>query len=163
MQQRGRDRRCENPPADESTECHPTNIYERTKLEGETAALDFARRTGFPVVVVRPAWVYGPRCPRTAKLLRTISKGTLSVLWQWQNMRHPVYISDAISGLELCAETQNIDGEVFIIAGDTPVQVSELVNVISRELGVQRRGNLSADLPRPVVRPGAGVIVQASG
>ena len=47
----------EHPPADEVTDCHPTNIYERTKLEGERAALDFARRTGFPVVVARPAWV----------------------------------------------------------------------------------------------------------
>src|SRR5262245_6313468 len=43
-----------HPPADESTECHPINIYERTKLEGERTALDFACRTSFPVVVVRP-------------------------------------------------------------------------------------------------------------
>src|SRR6185503_7561360 len=44
-----------HPPADETTKCHPVNIYERTKLEGERVALDFARQTSFPVVVVRPA------------------------------------------------------------------------------------------------------------
>jgi nucleoside-diphosphate-sugar epimerase len=127
----------ENPPADESSDCHPTNIYERTKLEGERAALDFSHQTGFPVVVMRPAWVYGPRCPRTAKLIRTIRKGRFPIFGGGRNLRHPVYISDAIRGLELCAETQSVEGEVFIIAGDKPVESRELVNVISRELNVK--------------------------
>jgi dihydroflavonol-4-reductase len=126
-----------HPPADESTECHPVNIYERTKLEGERTALDFARRTGFPVVVVRPAWVYGPRCPRTAKLLRAISKGRFPIFGSGQNMRHPVYITDAIYGLELCAETPDIDGEVFIIAGEFPVESKELISVIRKQLNVR--------------------------
>lgn len=126
-----------HPPADESTECHPVNIYERTKLKGEQAALDFARRTGFPVVVARPAWVYGPRCPRTAKLFRTISKGRFPIFGSGRNMRHPVYITDAISGLELCAETPDVEGEVFIIAGEMPVESRELVGAIRGQLNVR--------------------------
>ena len=126
-----------NPPADEASDCHPTNIYERTKLEGEIAALEFSRQSGFPVVVVRPAWVYGHRCPRTAKLLRMISKNRFLFFGKGQNFRHPVYISDAINGLELAANANGVNGEVFIIAGNRPVQVSELVKVISTELGVR--------------------------
>ena len=124
----------QTPPADESTECHPTNIYEQTKLEGERTALDFARRSGFPVVVMRPAWVYGPRCPRTAKLIRTISKGRFPIFGSGKNLRHPVYITDAIHGLELCAETPDIEGEVFIIADEVPIESRELVGLISRQL-----------------------------
>jgi nucleoside-diphosphate-sugar epimerase len=125
------------PPADETTKCHPVNIYERTKLEGERAALDFAHWTGFPVVVVRPAWVYGPRCPRTAKLFRTISKGRFPIFGRGTNMRHPVYISDMIDGMELCAETPKIDGEVFIIAGEVPIESRKLISVISQELNIR--------------------------
>lgn len=127
----------EHPPANETTECNPVNIYERTKFEGERTALDFACRTGFSVVVVRPAWVYGPRCPRTTKLFRTISKGRFPIFGSGTNLRHPVYITDAIQGLELCAETPDIDGEVFIIAGEVPVESRELVNLISQELNVR--------------------------
>jgi nucleoside-diphosphate-sugar epimerase len=127
----------ENPPADETTECHPTNIYERTKLEGEREALAYSRRTGFPVVVMRPAWVYGPRCPRTAKLMRTISKGRFFFFGDGQNMRHPVYISDAVQALELCANADGVNGEVFIIGGELAVPVSELVDVMSKEMGVR--------------------------
>ena len=123
----------EHPPADETTYCHPVNIYERTKLEGESIALDFARRTGFPVVVVRPAWVYGPRCPRTAKLFRAISKGRFPIFGRGRNLRHPVFITDAIRGLELCAETPDVEGEAFIIAGETPIESRKLVELISQQ------------------------------
>jgi len=127
----------EHPPADETTECRPANIYERTKLAGERAVLDYAFRTGFPVVVVRPAWVYGSRCPRTAKLFRAISKGRFPIFGSGRNMRHPVYITDAIQGLELCADTPDIDGEVFIIAGELPVESRELVSVIRDQLNIR--------------------------
>jgi len=127
------------PPADETTECHPNNIYERTKLEGEKVALDFARQRGFPVVVARPAWVYGPRCSRTAKLFRTIANGRFPIFGAGRNMRHPVYIADAIHGLELCAGTPDIDGEVFIIAGELPVESGELIGKIREQLKVRTR------------------------
>jgi nucleoside-diphosphate-sugar epimerase len=126
-----------NPPADETAECHPINIYERTKLEGERVALDFAQRTAFSVVVVRPAWVYGPRCPRTAKLFRTISKRRFPIFGSGQNMRHPVFITDAIHGLELCADTPDINGEVFIIAGEFPIKSGELISTIREQLNVR--------------------------
>ena len=128
-----------HPPADETTKCHPVNIYERTKLEGERVALDFARQTSFPVVIVRPAWVYGPRCPRTEKLFRAISKGRFPIFGRGKNMRHPVYISDMIHALELCAETPHLDGEVFIVAGNLPIESRELVSLIREQLNVRTR------------------------
>jgi nucleoside-diphosphate-sugar epimerase len=126
-----------NPPADEASECHPNNIYGKTKLEGERAALEFQRKTRFPVVVVRPAWVYGPRCPRTEKLLRNIQKGRFPIFGGGKNLRHPVYIQDAVAGLELAARAEQAAGEVLILAGSSPVLVKEMLQVISEALGVR--------------------------
>lgn len=142
----------ENPPVDESYSSQPTNIYERTKLDGERAALDFAARTGFPIIVARPAWVYGPRCPRTQKLFRAIAKGRFPLFGSGQNWRHPVYVSDLVEGLELCAQVPDRCGEVYILAGSQPAQVAELVRVISRELGVAQP---KLHLPIPIGRLGA--------
>lgn len=125
------------PPADESAPCHPTNIYEQTKLAGEQAVLQFAAETGFPVVVARPAWVYGPRCPRTEKLFRTIGKGRFPFFGDGHTLRHPIYISDAVRGLELCAETNGVTGQVYIIAGDKPVTVKVLVDMIAEVTGAR--------------------------
>ena len=144
-----------NPPADETTDCRPTNIYEQTKLEGEEAAVGFARQNGFPVVIARPAWVYGPHCPRTEKLLRAISKGRFLFFGSGENLRHPIYVNDAVRGLELCAEPGSRTGEVYIIAGEIPVQVVDLVALISQELGVRPP---RFRLPVAVGRGGAAVL-----
>jgi len=70
-------------------------------------------------------------------LFRTIAKGRFPIFGGGKNMRHPVYITDAIYGLELCAETPDIGGEVFIIAGEYPVKSRELVSVIREQLNVR--------------------------
>ena len=126
-----------NPPVDETVACHPTNAYEKTKLEGEQAVLEFAQDTGFPVVVVRPAWVYGPRCPRTEKLMRTIRKGRFLMFGDGHTLRHPVFIRDAIQGLELCANVVGAAGQVYFIAGEKPVTIEELVQTIADIQGVR--------------------------
>jgi dihydroflavonol-4-reductase len=113
-------------PADESTPCYPTNIYEQTKLLGEQAALAFQRETGFAVVIARPAWVYGPRCPRTDRLLRTVRKGRFIMFGNGRTLRHPIYVSDAVHGLELCA-SRGVPGEIYFLAGESPVMLNELV------------------------------------
>jgi nucleoside-diphosphate-sugar epimerase len=124
-----------NPPADETTECRPTNIYERTKLEGEQIALQFHRETGFPVVVVRPAWVYGPRCPRTEKLIRTVGKGRFVMFGDGRTLRHPIFISDAVDGLALCAEVPEAAGQVYFMAGAEPVTIEALVRTVAEVVG----------------------------
>jgi dihydroflavonol-4-reductase len=126
-----------NPPADERSLCQPTNIYEQTKLAGEQAALAYAAQTGLDVVVARPAWVYGPRCPRTAKLFRTIKKGRFPFFGDGRTLRHPIYIADAVKGLELCAEVEGVTGQVYILAGDSPVSVRVLVEMIAEVQGVR--------------------------
>jgi nucleoside-diphosphate-sugar epimerase len=127
-----------HPPADESSRCQPTNIYEQTKLAGELAALRYAAETGLDVVVARPAWVYGPRCPRTQKLFRTIRKGRFPFFGNGRTLRHPIYISDAVQGLELCAEIDGVTGQVYILAGNAPVSVRVLVDMIAEVEGVRR-------------------------
>lgn len=126
------------PPADEETPCHPTQIYERTKLEGEQVVLEYAQQTGLEVVVCRPAWVYGPGCPRTRKLISQIKKGQIVIFGDGNNLRHPIYVSDAVEGLEQCAQVPSIAGQIFIIAGEQPVTVRALTESIARVLTVKK-------------------------
>lgn len=125
-----------HPPADEMTACHPTNIYEQTKLAGEQAALQCTREMGLSVIVARPAWVYGPRCPRTRKLLRNLKKGRFVMVGDGQALRHPIYIDDAVAGLEACAMANGAVGQVYILAGATAVAVGTLVRTAAEVVGV---------------------------
>jgi nucleoside-diphosphate-sugar epimerase len=137
----------DHPPADEETSCHPTNVYERTKLEGEWAARDFGQKNNFPVIIARPAWVYGPRCPRTAKLLRQVRKRRFPIFGNGQNLRHPIYITDGITGLELCAQVPQAASETFIIAGEKPVTINQLLSEIAAAQSVPTP---SIHLPMPL-------------
>jgi len=126
------------PPAlDENSPCRPTHIYEVSKLEGERAVLGFFRRTGFPVTVVRPSWVYGPGCPRTRKLLRTVAKGRFVIFGSGRTFRHPIYVADAVRGLERCAREDAPAGEIYILAGRSPVTIEALVLVAGEVQGVR--------------------------
>jgi nucleoside-diphosphate-sugar epimerase len=127
----------QNPPADEDSDCHPNVAYERSKLAGETAVREYSQMENYPVVIIRPAWVYGPRCSRTQRLFRTINKGRFFFVGDGQTLRHPIYISDMVSGFELAARYEGSPGEVFIIAGSKPVTLRHLADGIAAALNVK--------------------------
>ncbi|MDA8164481.1 MAG: NAD(P)-dependent oxidoreductase [Desulfobacteraceae bacterium] len=119
-------------PADETTACRPEILYEKTKLAGEQKVLAAHRETGLPVVILRPAWVYGPRCPRTTKLFRTIKKGRFFMVGNGNNFRHPLYITDLLKAFDLAAAAEAAVGEVLVIASAEPVRLRDLTVKIAR-------------------------------
>ena len=122
------------PPADETGPFNPQSIYGETKLKGEQVVNDFFRKTRFAVTILRPAWVYGPGCPRTAKLFRTIAKGRFIMIGRGDNLRHPIHIADMLDAFYLAMEKEQAVGETFVIAGAKPASTKELVEAIGRVL-----------------------------
>ncbi|HEX8756158.1 MAG TPA: NAD-dependent epimerase/dehydratase family protein [Steroidobacteraceae bacterium] len=126
-----------HPPAAEDAPLHPENEYERTKAAGEQAAREAARRTGLDLVIVRPSWVYGVGCPRTAKLIRSLRKGRFFFIGRGNNLRHPIYIEDFLAGLELAAAAgPEVSGRTFNIAGPRWMSVEEMVGEFAHALRV---------------------------
>lgn len=140
-----------NPPADENSEMHPDVPYEKSKLAGEKAILEYVRDSGYNLVIVRPAWVYGPRCPRTERLFRTIKKGRFFFVGDGKTLRHPIYIDDMNEGFYLAAEKETIPGDIFIMGGPRPVTLRELADEIARCEGVKPPG---LQLPHALVMAG---------
>jgi len=124
-------------PADESSACHPDILYERTKLEGEETVTRFVKDTGFPAVILRPAWVYGPRCPRTLKLFRTMKKRRFVMVGEGENFRHPIHIRDMLTAFELAATRAGIEGETFVVASDHAVRLKDLITEIIAVQGLR--------------------------
>ena len=125
-------------PADEEAPFNPDITYERTKLAGELLARDFHKKHGFPVVVVRPVWVYGPGCKRTARLFRLIASRRFVMVGKGANRRSAIYISDFLNALELCATREGAEGEAFIATHDEPLTVGQLMNEIAEVVGAPR-------------------------
>ena len=127
-----------HPPAAEDAPLAPVNTYEKTKCAGEKAATDAARRCNLDLVIVRPSCVYGPGCPRTDKLLRALKKGRFFYIGAGNNLRHPVYIEDFLSGLVLAASAgAELSGRIFNLAGPRWMSVEEMVGTFALALDVR--------------------------
>jgi dihydroflavonol-4-reductase len=125
------------PPAAEDAPLNPGNDYERTKAAGEQAAREAARRMEVDLVIVRPSWVYGVGCPRTAKLIGSLRKRRFFFIGRGNNLRHPIYIDDLLAALELAAAAgPEVAGSTFNIAGPRWMTVEEMVGEFARALRV---------------------------
>lgn len=125
-------------PADEQTTCHPQSIYGETKLAGEGAVRQFCEKTGLPAVILRPAWVYGPTCPRFQKLYRTLKKGKFVFVGSGSNLRHPLYIADMLQALELAMIRDGADGELLIVGGEQALPTRAIIERICDATGIAK-------------------------
>lgn len=125
-------------PADEHTDCRPQSIYGETKLAGEAAVRQFCEKSGLPAVILRPAWVYGPTCPRFQKLCRTLKKGKFVFVGSGGNLRHPLYIADMLQALELALNHTRADGETLIVGGEQALPTRTIVERICETMQIPK-------------------------
>jgi nucleoside-diphosphate-sugar epimerase len=138
-----------NPPAREDAPTDLVHVYERTRLEGELAVARSAAATGLELIVLRFPWVYGPGCPHMNRLLGSLKGGRFFYVGEGQNLRHPIYVSDAIEALLLAGSAPSgLAGRTYNIAGPRFMPLSELVDACARAVGV---ASPRLRLPREVV------------
>ena len=126
----------EAPPANEDAPLRPGDVYQRTKLEGETIARDAAAATGVEVVIARPTGIYGPGDRRLLKLFRGVARRRFVVLGSGRIFYHLTYVDDLIEGFRLCGELAQAAGRTYILGGPEVTTLNELVAVIAQEAGV---------------------------
>jgi len=125
----------EHPPADETSPMAPGDIYQATKAEAELLALDFHRKRGLPVAVVRPGAIYGPGETRFLKLFRAIARGRYAIVGTGRTFYHPVYIDDLVAGFLLALDRPEAVGESFLVCGPSYVSQQELAALVARHTG----------------------------
>ena len=126
-------------PFDESQPYNPTNIYEKTKCQGEILARDYSAK-GLPVTVIRPEFAYGPYDQHTLQMFRAIQNKRFFIIGGGQNTLQPTYIDDLIGGFLLCLDNPAAVGQTYTIAGNNPVKLEYFVSVIAENLGVKLPG-----------------------
>lgn len=127
----------ENPPANETTPYSPGDPYQRSKLEGEQLFLDYVRRGKIEGSVIRPAMIYGPGDSRTLKIFKPIAEGRFFYVGRGEALVHFVDVRDLAESFLLAAERPDVNGEVFIIAGETALPLKQLAEIIADLMGVK--------------------------
>ena len=136
-------------PANEETPCHPQSIYGETKLAGEKELSAVCQETGLPFVILRPACIYGPGCPRTAKLARMLKKGSFIMIGKGANKRHPMYIKDMLTAFHKALNSDKALGATMISGGDEMITTRQLVDTFAKAMQFPRP---KLSLPYPVAK-----------
>jgi dihydroflavonol-4-reductase len=129
------------------------STYERTKTEGERAAMAAARDVGQDVVYVNPSSVQGPgRASGTGRFLLAALDGRLPVFVNTDVSL--VDIADCVEGHLLAAE-RGAAGERYLLSG-IRLTVSEALALAAEVAGVERNPRL---VPRALATA-AGTVVE---
>lgn len=120
------------PPATEESPFAPADIYQRTKLEGELFAREFADKNDLALSVVRPTAIYGPGDMRLLKLFKMAVQKVIPVIGSGKIYYHMVYIDDLVDGFILAGERDEAVGQVFIVGGEENMMLDDLLQTIAR-------------------------------
>jgi len=126
--------------ADEGMPLRPSNIYESTKAAGEQLAFELACRHGLPLVVARPALIYGPGDLHLLSWFRAIQLGHYRVVGRGDNLFHPIYIDDVVDGLLRCAQTLAAVGRAYHLVGARVLPIREMAEAIAQALSCSLPG-----------------------
>jgi dihydroflavonol-4-reductase len=126
----------EQPPANEDAPLRPGDVYQVTKLAGESIAAEAAAQTRIELVIARPTGIYGPGDRRLLKLFRGVARRRFVILGSGRIFYHLTHIDDLIQGFQLCAEVPQAAGRTYILAGPEVTTLNELVGVIAEEAHV---------------------------
>ena len=126
-------------PIDEDHPTNPLSPYGISKLSGEKYAFAYFKEFGIKSISARIFNTYGPRQSRYVlfDLLKKLqsNKNRLEVLGNGKNIRDYSYISDTVDALLLLIEKGHW-GEVYNVAGENPISISDLIVLILTELNL---------------------------
>lgn len=121
---------------EETPSPHSGAIYGDAKIDAERIALDYYRRHGLPVVILRPTIVYGP-FSRTwvEELAAAIRDGRMVLVNSGGGICNALYVDNLIEAMLLGARHPKAPGDVFHISDASPVTWKEFIEAIARALG----------------------------
>lgn len=144
-------------PRVESEPNHPVSAYGASKLQGETELLAFADR--FPLAIVRPPMVYGPKDKGVFVAIQAVSRNLMPVLQGSTPDRHKYYSSvhvrDLCQGIRLVglAPADRVkSGEIFYVTSNEVHTYRDLLTAAAKALGNRP---FSFPVPKFVLAAGA--------
>lgn len=123
----------EGVPVTESDPLRPVSLYGRSKGEAENLVRSFRDR--FPVTVIRPPTVFGPRDVDVLGVFRTAKFGFVTYIAGADRLVSIIYVEDLVNGILKAAFSPAARNQVYFMANPEPVVWRAFSLLIARVLG----------------------------
>lgn len=145
-----------NEPKSEVDEEHPVSLYGESKLEGERVLKKYF--STFPVLIVRPPIVYGPRDRGVFEIIKSVNRRMAPCISgsneTGEKFFSVVHVGDLSKGIQLLMNASGTSsGDIFYFSEDRVYTYREILSSISTAL---KKRVLKFVLPMPVVVLTAG-------
>jgi dihydroflavonol-4-reductase len=120
-------------PLTEDSPANPITTYGITKRQAEEEVLKYNDK--FPVTIIRPPAVFGPRDAEILVYFKTFSKGLNSVIGfdvKWLSLN---YVEDLSNAIVLAAENDIANGQIYFVCFDKDYNWTEIGDITSNILG----------------------------
>ncbi len=124
-------------PVKESDPPRPVSDYGKSKLLAEQETL--AYKDTFPVVIIRPPAVYGPRDRDTFELFKWASRGLMLEISGGERLLNFCYVGDLVNAIALAMEKQTRSGSIYCAAEARPYSWSDFRRTLLAAGGVHAR------------------------
>jgi nucleoside-diphosphate-sugar epimerase len=114
---------------------NPITDYGKSKLLAEEEALRF--KDHFPVVIMRPSAVYGPRDTDVFELFKWASKGVMLDMLGGNRFLNWCYVEDLAEALLLSGERTVPSGSIYFVAEDRAYSTTEFRQALLKTGGVK--------------------------
>ena len=139
-------------PVREDDAPHPVEAYGESKLHAEREA---ARHAGtVPIVIVRPAAVYGPGDRAFLQAFRQAASRVALYASPRGQLISIVHVSDLVDGLIRSAELPAAAGRTYFLANKTPVTWRTVYRTVAEAAGTTP---VEVEVPRALLRAAAWV------
>lgn len=115
----------------EDTISSPVSWYGQSKYEAEQIVKAYSKY--FPITIVRPPPVYGPRDIGFLPIFKAINNNLIPVIGKGTKTNF-VYISDLVKGIILAAESYKSQNEIFNIGDKTNLYSTDAFKIIASSI-----------------------------
>ncbi len=147
-------------PKKESDLCNPTSVYGQSKLAGERETFHYSEK--FPVTVIRPPGIYGPRDKQLLSIFKVIQWGIMPVLGKGDYRFSLIHVKDLVKGIILAAESRRALGQPYFLSDGQVYTWLEAGKVLAEVQGKKFRNLTVPKWILYILAAGADILARVS-
>ncbi len=123
-------------PTNEDSICKPITSYGKSKYEAELEVLKF--KDIFPITIIRPPAVYGPRDTATFDIFKVIKKGFCPLIGFKPKYASIIHSSDLVDGIVLATFSPQAIGQTYFISSDGYYDWATINDIIAEAFQIKK-------------------------